>query len=49
MAALDNKLKNGDVIEIITDKNRKGPSRDWLKFAKTNAARGKIRARAPKH
>lgn len=44
MSSLDAKLKNGDVIEIITDKNRKGPNPDWLKFTKTNAARGKIRA-----
>lgn len=49
MTSLDNKLKNGDVVEIITDKNRKGPSRDWLKFVKTNAAKSKIRASVPKH
>jgi len=44
MATLDAILKSGDVVEIITDKNRKGPSRDWLEFAKTSAARSKIRA-----
>jgi len=49
IVALDAKLKNGDVVEIITDKNRKSPSRDWLKFAKTNAAKGKIRSRSPRH
>ncbi len=48
MASLDAKLKNGDVVEIITDKNRKGPSRDWLKFVKTGAAKSKIRAGAGK-
>ena len=43
MTSLDTGLKNGDVIEIIIDKNRKGPSRDWLKFAKTHTARVHIR------
>ncbi len=44
MVSLDSYLKSGDVIEIITDKNRKGPSPDWLKFAKTHAAKNHIRA-----
>ena len=44
MVRLDAKLKNGDMIEIITDKNRKGPSRDWLAFVKTNAAKSKIKS-----
>jgi GTP pyrophosphokinase len=35
-------LKNGDVVEILVDKN-KNPSRDWLKFAKTNLARSHIK------
>lgn len=48
MAALDTPLKSGDMIEIITDKNRKGPNTDWLKFVKTRAARDKIKANAPK-
>lgn len=43
MAPLDQELKNGDQVEIITDKNRKGPNRDWLKFVKTNRAKEKIR------
>jgi guanosine-3',5'-bis(diphosphate) 3'-pyrophosphohydrolase len=43
MATLDQPLKNGDLVEIITDKKRKGPNRDWLKFVKTNRARDKIR------
>ncbi len=34
-------LKNGDTVEIITDKNKK-PSRDWLKFVKTSKARSRI-------
>ena len=44
MVSLDAKLKNGDVVEIITDKNRPNPSQDWLKFVKTSAARNKIRS-----
>ncbi|MBU1164944.1 RelA/SpoT family protein [Patescibacteria group bacterium] len=48
IANLGTPLKNGDVVEIIIDKNRKGPSRDWLKFAKTNMARYKIRTGALK-
>ena len=35
-------LKNGDSVEIITDKNRV-PSRDWLKFVKTAKARTRIK------
>ncbi len=43
MASLDQKLLNGDMVEIIVDKNRKGPNRDWLKFVKTRRAREKIK------
>ena len=43
MATLDQPLKNGDLVEIITDKNRKGPNRDWLKFVKTHRAKEKIK------
>ncbi|MBI2636779.1 MAG: bifunctional (p)ppGpp synthetase/guanosine-3',5'-bis(diphosphate) 3'-pyrophosphohydrolase, partial [Parcubacteria group bacterium] len=48
MAALSTPLKSGDMVEIIIEKNRKGPNRDWLKFVKTRAAREKIKANAPK-
>src|SRR3989338_691977 len=48
MCSLDAKLKNVDVVDITTDKNRKGPSRDWLKFVKTSAAKDKIRSGAGK-
>lgn len=44
IASLDTPLKNGDMVEIITDKSRKGPNRDWLKFVKTSNARGKIKS-----
>lgn len=43
MATLDLVLKNGDLVEIIIDKKRKGPNRDWLKFVKTSKARNKIK------
>lgn len=44
IASLETVLKSGDMIDIIIDKNRKGPSRDWLKLAKTSRARNKIKA-----
>lgn len=43
MGTLDQELKNGDIVEIITDKKRKGPNPDWGKFVKTNRAKDKIR------
>lgn len=43
VAPLERTLKNGDMIEILTDKNRKGPNPDWLRFAKTRHAKAKIR------
>lgn len=43
IAPLDRKLKNGDVIEILTRKDGK-PNRFWLSFVKTEGARTKIKA-----
>ncbi len=43
MRNLDVVLKSSDVVEIITDKNRKSPNPDWLKFVKTRHARNRIK------
>ncbi len=43
VATIDRVLKNGDMVQIIVDKNRKGPNPDWIKFVKTRHAKAKIR------
>ncbi|MFH1291822.1 MAG: RelA/SpoT family protein [bacterium] len=43
MVSLDTLLNSGDVVEITVDKNRKGPSPDWLKSVKTHVARSRIK------
>ena len=42
MVPITTPLKNGDIVEIITSDNTKGPSRDWIKIVKTTQARSKI-------
>lgn len=40
--ALDTTLKNGDIVEIVTQKNKK-PSQEWARFAKTSFAKKQIK------
>ena len=41
---LNYELKTGDIVEILTNPQSKGPSRDWIDMVKTAQARSKIRA-----
>jgi GTP pyrophosphokinase len=42
IAALDTRLKSGDLIDVKEDKSRKGPSEDWVTIVKTRMAKEKI-------
>ncbi|XLQ20327.1 MAG: RelA/SpoT family protein [Candidatus Moraniibacteriota bacterium] len=43
MSSLDSVVRNGQIIEIIKDKNRPSPNADWLNFVKTSHAKSAIR------
>ncbi len=43
LVPLDSKLKNGDIVEVVTTRAGHGPSRDWLNVVRTQHAREKIR------
>ncbi len=43
MVSLDYRVKTGEIIEILTVKEGKGPNRDWLSIVRTSEARNKIR------
>ena len=42
LVTIDYVIKNGDLIEILTSQNSKGPSRDWLNVVKSTQAKNKI-------
>jgi len=48
MVNLEAQLKSGDVVEILTDKNRKKPNPDWLNIVITNMAKYRIKSQMRK-
>ncbi len=43
IAPLDHELKSGDIVEVQKSKTIKKPNKNWLRFVKTQVAKGKIR------
>ncbi|MCE9586139.1 RelA/SpoT family protein [Candidatus Uhrbacteria bacterium] len=43
VAQLNRVLKNGDMVDILVDKSRKGPNPDWASFVKTRQAKSKVK------
>lgn len=43
LVPLEYKLRNGDIISIITSKTSPGPSKDWMNIVQTARAKTKIR------
>ena len=43
IVSLNHRLQNGDVVEVMTSQSAHGPSRDWIKIARSSNARSKIR------
>jgi guanosine-3',5'-bis(diphosphate) 3'-pyrophosphohydrolase len=43
MVPLDHQLQSGEIVQIMTSKTARGPSRDWLNFVQTSGARTHIR------
>lgn len=44
LVPLEYKLKNGDIVSIITNQANNGPSRDWLNIVASSETRNKIRS-----
>ncbi len=43
LVPLSHPMQSGDIVEVVTNKNSAGPSRDWLAFVQTSNARTKIK------